>query len=193
MTSHPYEHGLERNAANYTPLTPVSFLAKAAHVYPERTAIIHGAVRRTWVEVFERSRRLASALAKRGVKRGETVAAMLPNVPAMIELHFGPAMFGAVLNTLNTRLDAEAIAFMLDHGEAKVLFTDREFYPIIAKALKLVKAKPLVVDVEDALYSGGEAVGAIEYEDFIAQGDPGFRGQVPPDEGAAIALNYTSC
>src|SRR5258705_9858192 len=165
-----YEQGLEPNDANYTPLTPVSFLAKAASVYPKRTAIIHGAVRRTWREVFERSRRLASALAKRGVKRGDTVAAMLPNVPAMIELHFGPAMFGAVLNTLNTRLDAEAIAFMLDHGEAKVLFTDREFHPIIPKALKLVKAKPLVVDVEDALYSGGESGGPIKHTFYTSQG-----------------------
>ena len=188
-----YEQGLERNAANYTPLTPVSFLAKAASVYPERTAIIHGEVRRNWREVYERARRLASALARRGVKRGDTVAAMLPNVPAMVELHFGPAMFGAVLNTLNTRLDPEAIAFMLDHGEAKVLFTDREFSPIIAKALKLVKSLPLVVDVEDALYEGdGELTGSVEYEEFIAAGDPGFEWTVPPDEWNAIALNYTS-
>src|SRR5262252_478529 len=112
MPTSPYEDGLDRNAANYTPLTPVSFLEKAAYVYPERAAVIHGSVRRTWREVYERCRRLASALQKRGVKRGETVAAMLPNVPAMMELHFGPAMFGAVLNTLNTRLDAQAIAFM---------------------------------------------------------------------------------
>jgi fatty-acyl-CoA synthase len=187
-----YEQGLEPNDANYTPLTPVSFLAKAARVYPDITAIIHGKVRRNWREVYERSRRLASALVKRGVKRGDTVAAMLPNVPAMIELHFGPAMFGAVLNTLNTRLDAEAIAFMLDHGEAKVLFTDREFSPIIARALQLVKSKPLVIDVDDALFSGGEGLGSLEYEDFIAQGDPGFQWQVPPDEWDAIALNYTS-
>ncbi len=188
-----YEQGLERNAANYTPLTPVSFLAKAASVYPERTAIIHGEVRRNWREVYERARRLASALARRGVKRGDTVAAMLPNVPAMVELHFGPAMFGAVLNTLNTRLDPEAIAFMLDHGEAKVLFTDREFSPIIAKALKLVKSLPLVVDVEDVLYEGdGELTGSVEYEELIAAGDPGFEWSVPPDEWNAIALNYTS-
>src|SRR5258706_8763639 len=193
MTSHPYERGLERNAANYTPLTPVSFLAKAAHVYPQRTAIIHGTVRRNWAEVFERSRRLASALAKRGVKRGETVAAMLPNVPAMIELHFGPAMFGAVLNTLNTRLDAEAIAFMLDHGEARVLFTDREFSGIVSAALGRVKRRPLVIDVNDVLYDGpGAALGEIEYEEFIARGDPQFEWSMPPDEWDAIALNYTS-
>jgi fatty-acyl-CoA synthase len=188
----PYEHGLERNDANYTALTPVSFLAKAAYVYPEQTAVIHGDVRRNWREVYERSRKLASALSRRGVKRGDTVAAMLPNVPAMVELHFGPAMFGAVLNTLNTRLDAEAIAFMLDHGEAKVLFTDREYSAVIAKALKLVKSRPLVVDVEDALYTGGQALGESEYEAFIAKGDPNFEWQVPPDEWDAIALNYTS-
>src|SRR5882672_2477888 len=193
MTSNPYEPGLERNAANYTPLTPVSFLAKAAHVYPERTAVIHGAVRRTWREVYARSRRLASALAKHGVKRGETVAAMLPNVPAMIELHFGPAMIGAVLNTLNTRLDAEAIAFMLDHGEARVLFTDREFSGIVSAALSRVKHRPLVIDVSDVLYDGpGEALGEIEYEEFIARGDPQFEWSMPPDEWDAIALNYTS-
>ncbi len=188
----PYEQGLDRNEANYTVLTPVSFLAKAAYVYPDRMAVIHGAVRRNWRQVYERSRKLASALAKRGVKRGDTVAAMLPNVPAMVELHFGPAMFGAVLNTLNTRLDAEAIAFMLDHGEAKVLFTDPEFAPIIGKALKLVKTRPLVIDVADALYEGGAPVGDLEYESFIAQGDPDFEWQPPPDEWDAITLNYTS-
>ncbi|HUP30815.1 MAG TPA: AMP-binding protein, partial [Usitatibacter sp.] len=187
MPHGPYAAGLERNDANYTPLTPVSFLAKAASVYPDRNAIIHGAVRRTWRETFARCRKLASALQAHGVKRGETVAAMLPNVPAMIELHFGPAMFGAVLNTLNTRLDAEAIAFMLDHGEAKVLFTDREFSPVIAKALQLAKAKPLVVDVDDALYREGEAVGTIEYETFIGSGDDEFAWQLPPDEWDAIA------
>ncbi len=188
----PYEKGLDRNEANYAALTPVSFLAKAAYVYPEHVAVVHGSLRRTWREVYERARRLASALSKYGVKRGDTVAAMLPNVPAMIELHFGPAMFGAVLNALNTRLDAEAIAFMLDHGEAKVLVTDREFCATIQAAVKLAKAKPLVIDVDDALLEGGERVGEIEYEDFIAQGDPAFEWSPPPDEWDAIALNYTS-
>ena len=190
--THPYAQGLERNQANYTPLTPVSFLAKAAYTYPLKTAVIHGAVRRNWRETYERCRRLASALARRGIGRGETVAAMLPNVPAMTELHFGPAMIGAVLNTLNTRLDAEAIAFMLDHGEARVLFTDREFSGTVAKALALAKAKPLVIDVEDALFQGGEALGSIEYEDFLAEGDSSFEWAPPPDEWDAIALNYTS-
>ncbi|MGE5096962.1 MAG: acyl-CoA synthetase [Betaproteobacteria bacterium] len=190
--SNPYEKGLDRNPANYTPLTPVSFLAKAAYVYPERTAVIHGEVRRNWRDTYARCRKLASALAKRGIRRGDTVAAMLPNVPAMMELHFAPAMFGAVLNTLNTRLDAEAIAFMLDHGEAKALFTDREFSGVVAKALKLAKAKPLVVDVEDALFTGGEAVGSIEYEALVAEGDADFEWSFPPDEWDAITLNYTS-
>jgi fatty-acyl-CoA synthase len=188
----PYQTGLERNEANYTALTPVSFLAKAAYVYPERVAVIHGGLRRTWGEVYVRSRRLASALEAAGVKRGDTVAAMLPNVPAMVELHFGPAMIGAVLNTLNTRLDAEALAFMLDHGEAKFLFTDREFAPVIGKALGLVRSRPRVIDVDDALFEGGERVGEIEYEDFISGGDPGFGWSPPPDEWDAIALNYTS-
>jgi fatty-acyl-CoA synthase len=191
--SGPYGgQGLERNAANYTTLTPVSFLAKVAYTYPDQLAVVHGEVRRSWRETYGRCRRLASALVKHGVKRGETVAAMLPNVPAMIELHFGPAMFGAVLNTLNTRLDAESIAFMLDHGEARVLFTDREFSPVVSRALTLAKARPLVVDVDDAQFAGGEFVGTIEYEDFIAQGDPGFEWRAPPDEWDAIALNYTS-
>jgi fatty-acyl-CoA synthase len=192
MSLAAYETGLERNEANYTPLTPVSFLAKAASVYPERIAVIHGELRRNWSDVYARSRRLASALVKHGIRRGDTVAAMLPNVPAMVELHFGPAMFGAVLNTLNTRLDAEAIAFMLDHGEAKVLFTDPEFAPTVAKALALAKARPLVVDVDDALFEGGKPVGSIEYEAFLAQGDAGFEWKPPPDEWDSIALNYTS-
>jgi len=190
--SHPYESGLEPNPANYTPLTPVSFLAKAAYTYPDRVAVIHGGTRRTWKETYARARRLASALARRGIRRGDTVAAMLPNVPAMIELHFGPAMIGAVLNTLNTRLDAEAIAFMLDHGEAKVLFTDREFSGTVKAALRLAKAKPLVIDVDDPLHEGGELLGALEYEALVAEGDPGFEWSHPPDEWDSIALNYTS-
>jgi len=187
-----FDDGLEPNQANYTPLTPVSFLAKVAFTYPDRIAVIHGELRRTWKDTYARARRLASALARRGIKRGDTVAAMLPNVPAMIELHFGPAMIGAVLNTLNTRLDAEAIAFMLDHGEAKVLFTDREFSATVKAALRLAKAKPLVIDVDDAMHEGGELLGALEYEALLAEGDPAFEWQYPPDEWDAIALNYTS-
>ena len=187
-----YDNGLDRNEANYTPLTPVSFLAKAAYTYPLRTAVIHGDVRRNWRDTYARCRRLASALEKRGVRRGETVAAMLPNVPAMMELHFGPAMIGAVLNTLNTRLDPETIAFMLDHGEAKVLFTDREFSGVVAKALALAKSRPLVVDVEDALFTGGDRLGTVEYEALLAEGDPEFAWRFPRDEWDAITLNYTS-
>jgi fatty-acyl-CoA synthase len=187
------EEGLDRNPANYTPLTPVSFLAKAAGTYPDRIAVIHGGIRRTWAQTYARCRQLASALARHGIRRGDTVAAMLPNVPAMLELHFGPAMLGAVLNTLNTRLDAETIAFMLDHGEARVLFTDREFAPTIAKALQLVKSRPVVIDVDDALYDGeGERHGEAEYEAFIGGGDAAFEWSLPPDEWDAIALNYTS-
>ena len=193
MAASPYSKGLDRNEANYTPLTPVSFLAKAAAVYPDRVAVVHGSVRRTWAETYARARRLASALERRGIRRGDTVAAMLPNVPAMVELHFAPAMFGAVLNTLNTRLDAEAIAFMLDHGEAKVLFTDREFSGVVRKALTLAKAKPLVVDVEDALFDGvGDAAGTLEYETLLAEGDAAFAWKPPADEWDAITLNYTS-
>src|SRR5512139_1522077 len=188
----PYASGLDRNEANYTPLTPVSFLAKAAYVYPDRVAVIHGGLRRTWREVYARCRRLASALERRGIGRGDTVAAMLPNIPEMVELHFGPAMIGAVVNTLNTRLDAEAIAFMLDHGEAKVLFTDREFSATIEKALSLVKSRPLVIDVDDPMHEGGKLLGEKDYEAFLAGGDEGFEWTFPPDEWDAVALNYTS-
>ena len=190
--SNPYELGLDRNPANYTPLSPLSYLRKAAEVHPRRLAVVHGDVRRDWGEVHARCRRLASALHARGIGRGDTVAAMLPNVPAMVELHFGPAMIGAVLNALNTRLDAETLAFMLEHGEAKVLFTDREFSPVIAKALALVKRPLLVIDVDDALAEGGELIGQIEYEALLETGDPQFAWSLPADEWDAISLNYTS-
>ena len=190
--SNPYELGLDRNPANYTPLSPLSFLRKAAEVHPQRLAIVHGQLRREWGEVYARCRRLASALHARGIGRGDTVAAMLPNVPAMVELHFGPAMIGAVLNALNTRLDAETLAFMLEHGEAKVLFTDREFSPVIARALELVKRPLLVVDVDDVLAEGGELIGQIEYEALLETGDPQFAWSLPADEWDAVSLNYTS-
>ena len=186
-----YDVGLSRNAANYTPLSPVSLLRKAAEVHPQRLATVHGARRLTWIEVYARCRRLASALQAWGVGRGDTVAAMLPNVPAMVELHFGPAMLGAVLNTLNTRLDAEALAFMLDHGEAKVLFTDREYAPVIARALELCARRPRVIDVDDP-DAVGEWLGEIEYEAFLAGGVPDVPPALPQDEWDAIALNYTS-
>ncbi len=191
--STPYEQGLNKNTANYTPLSPLSFLPKAAAVYPDRLAVIHGERRFTWDAVYARARRLASALQARGIGKGSTVAAMLANTPEMVEMHFGPAMIGAVLNTLNTRLDAETIAFMLDHAEARVLVTDREFAPTIARALTLCKVKPLVIDVLDPLFAGeGERLGETDYEAFIAAGDPAFQWSLPEDEWDAISLNYTS-
>ncbi|MEP6701507.1 MAG: acyl-CoA synthetase [Betaproteobacteria bacterium] len=188
-----YEQGLERNAANYSPLTPLSFIERAANVYPEHLAIVHGAFRASWREAYMRSRRLASALSRHGIGVGDTVAVMLPNIPAMVDAHFGIPMLGAVINTLNTRLDAEAIGFMLDHGEAKVLITDREFSPAVKRALALATVKPLVIDVDDPCYAGpGERLGTMEYEAFIADGDPDFEWRWPADEWEAIALNYTS-
>ena len=188
-----YETGLDKNRANFAALTPLSFIFRAADVFPHKPSVIHGDVRHTWGQTGERCRRLASALQKRGVGKGDTVAAMLPNVPAMMEAHFGVPMAGAVLNTLNTRLDADAIAFTLDHGEAKVLLTDREFSRTIASALKMMKGpRPLVIDVDDKLYTGGAAVGEIEYETFLTEGDPRFMPAPLEDEWDAIALNYTS-
>jgi fatty-acyl-CoA synthase len=190
--ANPYDIGLDKNPANYTPLTPLSLLARTAYVYPGRIAVIHGDVRFTWAEVYARCRRLASALKTRGVGIGDTVAAMLPNVPEMYEAHFGVPMAGAVLNTLNTRLDAEAIAFMLEHGGAKVILTDREFSATIEQALKRLKKKPLVIDVDDPQFEGGRLLGEATYEQFIARGDPEFEWFLPADEWDAISLNYTS-
>ena len=150
----PYDTDLERNAANFQPLTPLSFLARAAAVYPDQTAIIHGKRAWTYREFFARATKLASALAKRGIKRGDTVAAVLANTPAMLEAHYGVAMAGAVLNTINTRLDAAIIAFTLDHGEAKVLIIDREFSKVVKDALATCKAKPLVIDYDDPEFAG---------------------------------------
>ena len=193
MSAVAYAAGLDKNAANYVPLSPLSFLERSALVYPARTSIIHGSRRFTWAETYARCRRLASALARVGIVKGDTVAAMLPNVPAMAEAHFGVPMCKAVLNTLNTRLDAQTIAFMLDHGEAKVLLTDPEFSATIEEALSLLKGpKPLVIDVLDPLYSGGTRLGGIEYEYFIASGDPDYPWSLPDDEWDAICLNYTS-
>ncbi len=189
----PYELGLDKNPANYAPLTPLGFIERAAYVYPNRTAVIHGARRSTWAETYARCRRLASALARRGIGFGDTVAAMLANTPEMLECHFGVPMAGAVLNTLNTRLDAEAIAFMLGHGGARVLIADREFSGTVARALAALREKPLVIDVDDPEYSGaGEHVGQAEYEHFIAGGDPEYAWKPPADEWNAISLNYTS-
>jgi fatty-acyl-CoA synthase len=187
-----YEAHLDRNAANYVPLTPVSFLFRTAEVYPDRIAVIHGDWRLTWREVAARSTRLASALAKRGIGEGDTVAVMAANTPQMIEAHFGVPMTGAVLNTLNTRLDAAALAFMLEHGEAKILITDREFSETIREALaKLPHAIP-VIDIDDPLAPHGELLGEMDYEAFLATGDATFAWSHPSDEWNAIAMSYTS-
>jgi fatty-acyl-CoA synthase len=187
-----YDLGLDRNQANYTPLSPLSFLRRAAAVYPDRTAVVHGAHGTSWRETYARCRRLASALARHGVGRGDTVAVMAPNVPAIFEAHFGVPMLGAVLNALNTRLDPAAIAFMLQHGEAKVLIADRELSGVVERALHGMERPPLVIDIDDPLASGGELLGAATYEDFLASGDPQFQWSLPADEWDAIALNYTS-
>jgi fatty-acyl-CoA synthase len=188
-----YEIDLDKNPANYQPLTPLTFLERAATVHPDHIAVIHGPLRHTYAELYARSRRLASALAARGIGKGDTVSAMLANTPPMIECHYGVPMTGAVLNTLNTRLDAATIAFALDHAETKVLITDKEFSAIIEEALALASAKPLVIDYDDPEFAGdGRRLGEIEYEDFIAAGDPEFAWQMPDDEWDAISLNYTS-
>jgi fatty-acyl-CoA synthase len=191
--STPYDIDLDRNAANFQPLTPLTFLTRAAEVYPDVTAIIHGARSWKYCDFHARAKRLASALARRGIKRGDTVSVMLANTPAMIEAHYGVPMAGAVLNTLNTRLDAAIIAFGLNHAETKVLITDREFSKVVKQALALAKVKPLVIDYDDPEFAGaGERLGGIEYEEFLKTGDADFAWQMPRDEWDAIALNYTS-
>jgi fatty-acyl-CoA synthase len=190
--SNPYEENLARNRANSAPLTPLSFLERAAYVYPRRLAVIHGEQRQTWGETYERCRRLGSALARRGIGVGDTVAAILPNTPPLYEAHFGVPMCGAVLNTLNTRLDPEAIAFMLEHGEAKLLLVDREFSGVAEKALALVNKPVEVIDVEDPEFAGGKRLGRKTYEELLGEGDPQWEWRWPQDEWEAISLNYTS-
>jgi fatty-acyl-CoA synthase len=184
---------LKPGLANYTALSPVVFLPRAAEIYPDRTAVIHGDTRFTYKEFLERARRLASALQKAGVERGDVVSAMLPNIPAMLEAHYGVPMAGAVLNTINTRLDADTVGYILEHGEAKVFITDRVFAAVAGPALKKLKRRILVIDVDDPLYTGpGERLGKIEYEKFIAGGDAQFAWSLPESESDPIALNYTS-
>jgi fatty-acyl-CoA synthase len=190
-----YDQDLPKTQANYTPLTPLSFIERSALVYPERTAIVHGSHSQTWGETYSRCRRLAHALQARGIGIGDTVAVMLPNTPPMVEAHFGIPMAGAVLNALNTRLDPESLAFMLDHGEARVLIVDPEFAGVITKALGLrTRTEPiLVVDTEDALFTGAtQRIGSLTYEQLLAEGSPTFDWQLPSDEWNAISLNYTS-
>ena len=192
MAVSQYSKDLDANPANYTPLSPLTFLERAAAVYPDHTALIYGDLQRSWAETYRRCRRFAAALAARGVGTDDMVAVMLPNVPAMYEAHFAIPMAGAVIHALNFRLDASAIAFQLEHGGARVLLTDREFSATIDAALDRLDEKPYVIDVDDAAADGGELIGAIEYEAFIAGGDPDFAWQPVDDEWRAIALGYTS-
>ena len=192
MAASPYDTDLDQNAANYVPLSPLSFIRRAAAVYPNRAAVVHGDRGFTWNETYSRARRLASALQRKGIGKNDTVAVMAPNVPAIYEAHFGVPMAGAVLNTLNTRLDAATIAFSLDHGEAKAIITDRELSPVIKDALGRCEAKPLVIDIDDPLADGGELLGDTDYEAFLESGDPGFEWALPESEWDAISLNYTS-
>jgi len=191
--ANPFDVGLDKNAANFVPLSPLSFLFRTAAVYPHHLSAVYENRSFTWSETLERCRRVASFLNGRGIGRGDTVAAMLPNIPAMNELHFAVPMTGGVLNALNIRLDAAAIAFQLDHGGAKVIFVDPEFADVIAEALSLMTgAKPFVIDVDDASFAGGRRIGEIEYEAVVVAGNPDFVAVTPQDEWEAIALSYTS-
>jgi fatty-acyl-CoA synthase len=192
MQNNPYAIGLDKNAANYQPLSPLSFLARAAQVFPDHPAVIHGPQRFTYGQYYARSRRLASALSQAGIGRNDTVSVMLANTPAMLEAHYGVPMTGAVLHSINTRLDAAIVAFMLDHAGAKVVITDTEFASVMREALAKASVKPLVIDYADPTIDGGQPLGSRDYEEFIAGGDPEFAWALPPDEWDAIALNYTS-
>ena len=193
-----FERDLDRNAANYQPLTPISFLERAAKTFPDHTAIIHGDARTSYGEFWRRSLKLASALAKRGIGKGDTVSVMLSNTPPMLEAHFGVPMTKAVLHSLNTRLDAAIIAFQLDHAESKILIVDREFSGVVAEALEQTEVKPLVIDFDDPEYGGdapyakGERIGSLDYEELVVEGDEDFAWSMPDDEWDAISLNYTS-
>ena len=187
-----YEAGLDRNAANSEPLTPVTFLKRAAAVYPDKLAVVHGAQRFTYAQFHERVVRLASALKKRGYGHGDCIAIMAPNIPPMLETHYGVPLLGGVLNSLNIRLDARTLAFILEHGEAKVLITDREFSPVIKETLALTKSKPLVIDIDDPLAEGGELLGDLTYEDLLAEGDPDDSFEPLTDEWQSLSLLYTS-
>lgn len=193
MSGNPFELNLDKNPANYQPLTPLVFLSRAAAVYPDHTAIIHGRQRVSYADFYARSRQLASALAARGIGKGDTVSVVLANTPPMLEAHYGVPMVGAVLHAINTRLDAAIIAFQLDHAESKVLIVDREFSPVVKEALALAKVKPLVIDYGDPEFpQSSEPLSSEDYEAFLAQGDPEFEWRMPDDEWDAITLNYTS-
>jgi fatty-acyl-CoA synthase len=193
MAANPYNTDLDRNPANHQPLTPLTFLERAAKVFPDHTAIVHGGVRRSYADFYARSRRLASALTQRGIGRGDTVSAMLPNIPAMLECHYGIPMCGAVLHSINTRLDAAIIAFQLDHAMSKIVIVDAEFLPLMQDALELAQVSPTVILVDDPEYDGARAAfDGTEYESFLGEGDPDFAWLMPEDEWDAISINYTS-
>jgi len=192
VSNNIYEAGLDRNNANHVPLTPLHFLDRCAEQYPDRDAIVHGNLRQSWSTTRARCRRLASALIKLGVERGDTVSILAPNTPAMVEAHHGVPLSGAVLNAINCRLDADGVRFILKHGEAKILLVDREFSPLAAAALDGLDNPPLVVDIIDTLAQEGDLIGKLEYEQLLRQGDEDFPGIYPKDEWDAIALNYTS-
>ena len=188
-----YDQGLDAGPANYVPLSPCSFISRAAFIYPDRTAVVHGTVRRNWSQTYARCRQLAGALAARGIGTGDTVSIIAANIPEMFEAHFGVPMTGGVLNAINTRLDAEAIAFILDHGEAKAVLVDPEFSEVVERALRISARKDrLVIDILDPQYTGGKRIGSISYDDFIATGSPEYDWSLPANEWDAIALNYTS-
>jgi fatty-acyl-CoA synthase len=191
--SNPFEQNLEKNAANYQQLTPLSFLARTAVAAPDHTAIIHGKACISYADFYRRCRQLASALSARGIGPGDTVSVMLANTPAMLEAHFGVAMTGAVLHTINTRLDAAVVAFQLDHAATKLLITDREFSSTMKAALALANSQPIVIDYDDPEFpQTGEALSAEDYDAFVSNGDPDFSWRWPEDEWEAISLNYTS-
>jgi fatty-acyl-CoA synthase len=193
MPTNPFSQHLDKCAANYQPLTPLPFLERAAAVHPRHIAVVHGSQRTTYAQFYARTRRLASALAQRGIGPGDTVSVMLANTPPMLDAHYGVAMTGAVLHSINTRLDAAIVAFQLDHAEAKIVICDREFAPVMREALALAKVKPLVIDYDDREFpQAGPPLSRADYEAFLADGDPEFRWRMPADEWEAIALNYTS-
>ena len=192
MADSQYSSNLDKNAANYTPLSPLTFIERAAAVYPERCALVYNNLRHTWRDTYRRSCRFAGALRQHGVTRDDTVAVMLPNVPAMYEAHFAIPMAGAIIHALNIRLDADAIAFQLEHGGADILLTDPEYSATVAAALEQLDDKPLVIDVVDPSFNDGKLIGDFEYEDFLASGDAEFAWESPRDEWQAIALGYTS-
>ncbi|MGK0442899.1 MAG: fatty-acyl-CoA synthase, partial [Pseudohongiellaceae bacterium] len=190
--SNPYQDHLDKHSANFTALSPMTFMDRAAKLYPERTAVVHGDTRRNWAQTYQRCQQMASALSKYGIGKGHTVSLIAPNIPEHFELHFAVPMCGAVLNSINTRLDSETFAFILQHAEAKVLFVDREFSEMVANALKIIPNEYLVIDIDDLYWQGGELIGSIDYEAFLATGELSYHWQPPKDEWDAITLNYTS-